>query len=305
MSTLAFFVNQLEDLDRTINEPLYNVSWGRDINIRKVSSATESTSFTRINYGAIGTTDATGLPWASSNSTAIPGISVNSEKITKPLRELRRELAYSNRDLEMSMSTGQSIDQQLYQGLTMDYQMSVDRMVYVGDTTVGATGLVNQASGVGISSLSSAGTWDNKTPDQILADINKLLQETWSQSGESLCPDKLLLAGDKFSTLVSKKVSDAGNVSILTFLEENSLSSKYNGRKLNIQPVKWLSNAGVGGTSRMVAYTNDQKRVRFPMAPISRSSIIQTGFGLVANYFWLLGELEIVYPESIRYADGI
>ena len=55
----------------------------------------------------------------------------------------------------------------------------------------------------------------------------------------------------------------------------------------------------------MVAYTNEETFVRFPMVPIMRQTAYYLGIKFFAPYLWLFGEMEVVYPETIRYADGI
>ena len=55
----------------------------------------------------------------------------------------------------------------------------------------------------------------------------------------------------------------------------------------------------------MVAYTNDESRVRFPMVPVRRETPYYQGIRFHAPYLWAFGEVEFVYPETVRYADGI
>lgn len=265
-STLAYYVNQLDNLDKKLYEPLYATTWGRDIKLRTgISMANESTSFIRSNIGSVGTQNATGKPWLAPNSTTLPGVSINGERIVLPLRLLGQEVSYTSVELERSQLLGQPIDQQKFDGLNILYQMSTDEMVYVGDTSVGATGLLNSdlvVSGSVANGAAGTSTWATKTPDEILADVNTLVEAAWAASGYSVCPDKLLLPPVQYAYIASQKISTAGNVSILTFLEDNSISLRVNGRKLDIQPVKWLTGRGTGGANRMVTYTNDENRVR-------------------------------------------
>ncbi len=94
-------------------------------------------------------------------------------------------------------------------------------------------------------------------------------------------------------------------MSILKFLQENCIALTINGKALDIQPVKWLVGRGVGPSDRMVAYTNDLDKIRFPMVPIRRETPYFQGIRYSAPYIWAFGEVEVVYPETIRYADGI
>lgn len=313
-SALAYYVNQLENLDKRLYQPLTSVSWGRDIKLRAgITMSNESTSFIRSSFAAAGTlASATaaggGMPWISAETTAIPGVSINGQKVVLPLRLLAREISFTSVELERSQLTGQPIDSQKTDALNTLYQMNTDQMVYIGSSDVGATGLVNCAD-VAIdpvaNGVSGSPLWVNKTPDEILADVNSLLSASWAASAYAVCPGKLLLPPAQFSYIASQKVSSAGNVSILKFLEENSISLKVNGKALDIQPVKWLTGAGVSSVDRMVVYTNEEDRVRFPMVPIRRETAYYQGIRFTAPYLWAFGEMEVVYPETVRYGDGI
>jgi hypothetical protein len=308
-STLAYYVNQLDNLDKKLYEPLFSVTWGRDIKLRSgITMANESTSFIRSTIGAVGTQNATGKPWISPNTTTLPGVSVNGERVVLPLRLLGQEVSYSSVELERSQLLGQPIDAQKFNALNTIYQMATDEMIYVGDSAVGAEGLVNSTlvtSGSVPNGTGGSPLWVNKTPDEILKDVNDMVTAAWQASGFSVCPDKLLLPPAQFAYISSQKISTAGYVSILTFLEDNSISLRVNGRKLDIQPLKWLTGRGAAGADRMVAYTNDEERVRFPMVPIRRETPYYLGIKFNAPYIWAFGEVEFVYPETAVYRDGI
>jgi len=115
----------------------------------------------------------------------------------------------------------------------------------------------------------------------------------------------VLLPPTQFAYISSQKVSTAGNVSILQFLEDNSISLRVNGRKLDIQPVKWLTGRGASGADRMVAYINQEDKVRFPMVPVRRETPYYLGIKFNAPYIWAFGEVEFIYPETVVYRDGI
>ncbi len=308
-STLAYYVNQLDNLDKKLHEPLYLTTWDRNIKLRTgITMANESTSFIRSTIGAVGTLNVTGKPWISPNTTTLPGISINGERVVLPLRLLGQEVSYSSVELERSQLLGQPIDAQKFSALHTIYQMAADEMVYIGDTGVGATGLVNSelvTSGAVVNGASASPLWTSKTPDEILKDVNDMITAAWSASGFAVCPDTLLLPPLQFAYIVSQKISSAGNVSIQTFLQDNSISLSVNGRGLEIRPLQWLTGRGASGANRMVAYTNDADRVRFPLVPIRRETPYYLGIKFNAPYIWAFGEVEFVYPETAIYRDGI
>lgn len=314
-SALAYFVNQLDNLDKRLYEPLTSVTWGRDIKLRPgITMSNESTSFIQSAFAAAATLNVEGgnaggnMPWLSAESTTIPGISINGNRIVQPLRLLGREITYTSVELERSQLTGQPIDVQKTDAMNTLYQMNTDQMVYVGSTDVSAVGLINNpaiTAGTVANGISGSPLWSLKTADEILADVNTLLEQTWAAAAFAVCPGKLLLPPANFSYIASQKVSSAGNVSILKFLKENSIALSINGVELDIQPVKWLTGAGVSASNRMVAYTNEENRVRFPMVPVRRETAYYQGIRFTAPYIWAFGQIEFVYPETVQYSDGI
>ena len=101
-------------------------------------------------------------------------------------------------------------------------------------------------------------------------------------------------------------------MSILEYLKNNTISNSINGKPLVIQPLKWLTGTtrggqgpGAGGADRMVAYTKDPMRVRFPLVPLQRTPVEYRDLRQLTTYFGRLGAVEIVYGETIGYRDGI
>ena len=303
-STLAYFVNQLDNFDQRLHEPLFSVTWGRDIKLRTgISMANESTSFTRSSFAGVGTQNATGKPWLAANSSTIAGVDVNGERIVTPLRLLGREISYTSVELERSQLLGQSIDTAKLSAMNNMYQMDTDEQVYIGDTFTGDKGLVNSTL-VSTANVTGA-AWASATADVILAQVNEILNAAWSATGFAVCPSELRIPPAQYSLISTRIVSTAGNQSILQYLAQNSIANNVNGRPLNIQPLKWLTGRGAGATDRMVAYSNQEDFVRFPMVPVRPETAYYSGIRFIAPYIWAFGAVEMVRPETVLYRDGI
>ena len=324
-STGAFLIGELERLDQTLHDPLFAVTWGRDIDLREdVTVADEVSSFTNSSFASPGGVVPGGKAWLSKDANQITGIALDIGKTTHPLFLWAMELKYTLPELASAQKLGRPIDVQKYDGLKMKYQGDVDEMVYIGDTTLSQIGLLNAttvqgaAAGSVVSStnVATAGPtsptgnttstkWIDKTPDAILADVNTLLTNCWTNSGWAIMPTELRLPPVQFGYLVSQKVSTAGNVSVLEFLRNNSLSNAAYGRPLNIQPVKWATGRGASSTDRMLAYTRERDRVRFPLVPLQRTPMEYRNLFQLCTYWGRLGCVEFVYPETLAYGDGI
>lgn len=308
----AFLIQELERLDQTLHEPLYTVTWPRDIDLREdVQMGDEASAWTISSFAAAGGINPTGKNWIGKDSSAISGISVDIGKSTLPMYLWGMELGFTVIELISSQQLGRPIDDQKYEGLKIKYNMDADAQMNVGDTGYGLNGLLNQSSSnvtnqaVVANGATGYTPWTSKTPDEMLFDVNTLVASTWGNSGWALVPPELRLPPIQFNYLLSQKVSTAGNVSILEFLRNNSLSNAHNGKPLNILPVKWLTGLGVASSNRMICYTRDKNRVRWPIVPLQRTPIQYKGIFQLTMYYGRLGAVETVYPETIGYADGI
>jgi hypothetical protein len=316
-STGSFLIGELERLDQTLHDPLVAVTWGRDIDLREdVTIADEVSSFTNSSFASAGGVIPTGKAWLSKDANQITGVALDIGKTTHPLYLWAMELKYTMPELASAQKIGRPIDVQKYDGLKLKYQMDVDEMVYIGDTSLGQKGLINNDTLVSFTNAAQAGAtsptgqttslkWIDKTPDAILADVNTALTQCWTNSGWAVMPTELRLPPVEFGYLVSQKVSSAGNVSVLEFLRNNSLSNAAYGRPLNIQPVKWLTGRGAGNTDRVFVYTKERDRVRFPLVPLQRTPLEFRNLYQITCYFGRLGCVEFVYPECCFSMDGI
>lgn len=302
-SSGAFLVHELERLDQTLNLPLTSQTWSRDIELREdVSIADEISSFTNTTFAAAGAPNSNGKNWISPLATAIPGINVNTEKQGFPLELWGMELGWTVIELNAAAQVGRPIDTQKYEGMQLKWNMDTDEQVYIGDTGKGAKGLLNLTQ---VTPTNATKTWSTSTVDEIRTSINQVLSNAWARSAYSKVPEDLLIPPEQFSLLASTIVSSAGNQSLLTYLETNTIAYHQNGKPLNIRPVKWVKGRGVGGTDRMVAYTNSKKFVRFPMVPLMSVPIQYRSLYQLVTYYGKLGAVEPVYPETLNYMDGI
>ena len=307
----AFLIGELERLDPTMHEPLYTVTWSRDIDLREdVSIADETSSFTNTTFAAAGGVQPAGKNWIGKDSNAIAGIALDIGKTASPLYLWGMELGFTIPELLSAQQLGRPIDSQKLEGIKIKHNMDIDEMVYKGDTTLGKYGLINNTSvttsgNVALGAASSR-LWINKTPMEIIDDINTLIEAVWAASGYAVCPKEVRLPPTQFAYIAAQDAGIAGAKSILTYIEENCIALKINGSKINIQPLKWLETANSGvGYQRILAYTKEKNRVRFPLVPLQRTPLEYRSIYQLTTYFGRLGVLEIPYPETIGYADGI
>lgn len=320
-STGAFLIGELERLDPTLHMPLSNVSWTRDIDVRTdVTLADEFSSFMLTNFGSASNLGAgqgirTGKAWMGKNTDQIGGVSVDTSKTPNPLTPWGLEVRFTVFELESAAKMGRPIDDQKLQALHLKHQMDTDEQVYVGDGSLNQTGLVNSVFVTNVSNVVNGGAasplWTSKTPDEILKDVNDGLQSAWVASGYAVMPKNILIPPAQFGFISTKTISSAGSTSILKYLLENNIVAASGQGTISIKPCKWCIGGGAGGTigtvgnDRMVIYTKEKQYVRFPMTQLQRTPVQFQSIYHMSTYYCRLGVVEVVYPETVAYRDGL
>ncbi|QUT14078.1 DUF2184 domain-containing protein [Rahnella inusitata] len=298
----AFLVGELERLDQTLNLPLVSYKWSRDMPLRSdVSIADELSSFTNTDLAAAGGVNPNGKNWIGKDSTALPTTNLLIERTAQPLLLWGMEIGWTLPELASAQQLGRPVDAQKYDAMQLKWNMDVDEQVYIGDADFGVTGLLNLSQ---ITPVAAAAAWTATTdPDVIVQDINLLLSSAWLSSGYAMCPRKVGMAPELFGLLSSKKVSSAGNISVLEYVKINCIAFQENGEPLEIVSMKWASKRGSAGAHRVVAYTQDEKYIRFPLVPLLNTQLEYRGIFQLTTYYGRVGQVETPYGNTIAYLD--
>ena len=215
-------------------------------------------------------------------------------------------------DNELLKTVGRSLDDILDKGIKLNWNKDLDTMTYEGYDSLDIHGLVNHPlveNEMAQAGAEGATEWKKKTPDEILEDINSVVVETWEDSEYDLTgmANHILIDPSNYAYIVTRKVSEAGNISILQYILENNIA-KNQGRDLMIYPCRWCTGAGASNKNRMVAYVNEKEKVRIDIPVMLGRVMTQPDVQQMAYltaYAGQIGQVKIMYYETIRYKDGI
>lgn len=196
------------------------------------------------------------------------------------------------------------------------YQFMYD-LTLTGDLEKGMGGLINYP-GVTATTAPNDGTggstyWvdangvGQKTPAQIVRDINIAIQGVNFQTKGIVLADTLLLPPEALDYIASTPYSATTMETILSFVARNNRYTLETGRPLTIRAIRGLSTGGAANDGRMVAYRNDPNEVQLhlPM-PHRFEPVYQDGpFNFVVPGIFRTGGVEIMSTEAFRYVDGI
>ena len=306
---MAFLEGELEKRDPKVREPLTSVTWPRDIVAETGGGWVDFTSTMNVDYATSGANDGSLVGGATD---VITTVQANVNKDIFRVFTWAQAMKIPFVDSQKFQTIGRSIDSILDKGIRLNYNKSIDQLVYQGFKNVGITGLVNDDNVV--SSLAPEGAsgdtlWSAKTVDEILWDINKALTEAWAASeyDESAIANHILLPPAKYAYIQSTRIGTSGDESILSYILKNNLAVNQ-GKSLTIVPCRWCTGAGTGGKDRMVVYVNDKDFLYFDLpVPLTRAMTqpVALQFAYVTIYAAQMGQIKWMYYQPARYVDGI
>ncbi len=177
--------------------------------------------------------------------------------------------------------------------------------------TKGFYGITNQP-GVTAGDAAATGTgssteWADKTPGQIMSDVNGLISGVFTGSNTVEMVDTVLLPYTQMHDIGTRQLSENTETTILEWLRTNNVYTMETGQPLAMRGIRGLEAAGDGGTARMVGYRNDEEvlRLNMPM-PFRFFPVWQTGpFRFEVPGAFRLGGVDVSLPGAMRYVDGI
>ena len=317
---MAFLESELEKRDPKVREPLTSVTWMRDIVARTGGGWVEFTSQFFVDYQTTGP-NMYGLMGGQTNN--VPTMQADIRKDAYPVVNWGNVNKVTFIDLKKTQNIGRALDEILDKGIRLNYNKAIDYVVYVGFGSsyglVNDTAVTNTAAAAG---ASGSTIWINKTPDEILYDINTVLVNTWSASQYDVTgmADYILVPPSQYAQL-TRPMTVGGFESIMAYVLKNNIAVGQ-GRDLQILPSRWCigaNNGGpngdssftyttLGGGDRMVGYVNEEDKVHFDITvPINRAltqpSVLDQAY--LTLYLAQIGVVKKLYTQPFLYIDGI
>ena len=308
----AFLTSELEKRDPMIRKPLTSFTYPRDIVIETGGGWVDYVSAMSVAYGMTGGAESS--PVTAGGANGIPIVQASVDKGVYKAHVFAAALRVMFQDMQHSNYIGRSLGNLLQDGVRMAYDKHMDANVYVGLTAYGTTGLVNNHDAVHTTAASNGQTpsstkWKDKTPEQILKDVNDALTAAWAANeyDPSAIPNHILLPYEQYLYIMTTKVTDLATETIYDFLMKNNAATKAGG-DLFIGATRWCKGVGTSGGDRMVVYNNDRRFVKMdelvPLARImSQPNVANVCYDTA--YMANISEVQLFYPTSIRYVDGI
>lgn len=249
--------------------------------------------------------------WFNHLSRDVPNADVNMTQHTHQIEMGAIGYRYSTEELGYASRVGVQLGVERAASARRAYEEFIDDLVRVGSTDKAMTGLFNNGS-VSAANVAADGTgssrlWSDKTPIQILRDINEALTSVYTGTRRVEIANTLLLPIAAFTYIATTPMAAESNMTILDWLMKGNVYTATTGQPLTIRAVNGLEDAGASNTGRMIVYRKSPETAKLHLpVPLRFLRPMQSGPMVfeVPGYF-KTGGVEIRLPGAFRYRDGI
>lgn len=266
------------------------------------------------------TSDATGrAEWQSGYAKDVPMADVTQGMQTRSFNLAAIGYQWNIEEVNTTLGfPGASLPDRRARAARLAYMKFMYDLVVKGDSTKGLGGLINY-SGVTVTDAPAVGTsgstlWvdangvGQKTPQQIVNDINIMLMGVYLGTEEIELADTILLPHEALTYINSTPMSAITDETIMSFVRRTNIYTQTTGRQLDIRGLRALSRAAADGVSgRAVAYKNDAEFVKLHLPlphrflPVYQSGPLQWEIPGIFR----TGGVEMMTTKSIRYLDKV
>ena len=329
-SSFAFLQSQLELLDTDLVRPLQAVTHKRDIPVEVGGGFPEFIAAFASNYATTGT-QFYGLQ--GTNNTEIPEAQADIQKGIWKTYTWAMGMTITWIDLqrmETVQRTGGAVPfslQELYEdSVETNWVKALDFVTYAGFQ--GDPGILNNTNipEYTVDAGASGSTnWSKKSPTEILADVNKALNQTVQNSGyaaEEGMADHCLIPYTQFAFLTQPMAIGGAAVatSTIKYIEENCVAAHHGVKfKIDFLPNPWISGIGTGNTAgagvtgtgldRAFFYKNHKKSLYLKIPqPMTQAMTVQTtraGGAFETMFAGCISQPIYKRTQTAVYADGI
>lgn len=306
----AFLVSELEKRDPLIRKPLTSITYPRDIPIQTGGGWVDYVSAMTVASGITGGSGSGPVHAGGANS--LPIVQVNMDKGIFKAHIFAAALRVMFVDMQKAGFVGRPLDQLLQEGMRLAYDKHMDEHTYMGLEDYGTTGLLNNSdiTETTVSDNGSGSThWADKTPRQILDDVNSGILTVWeaAEYDPSALPNHILLPYAQYAHILNTPVTDLATETIFDYIQKNNVSVK-NGGSLYIGAARWCKGAGTEGMDRMAVYVNSERFLKLDeLVPLNRVMTAPNAAEVCYDtaYMANVSEVQIFYPQTMLYLDGV
>lgn len=156
----------------------------------------------------------------------LPRADIRGKEYTTQVKSIGVSYGYDIQEIRAALYVGRSLTQRQANAARRANDQKINRLAWFGDNTYRILGLVNNtnvpANFVSADGIGGTTQWVNKTPDQILADMNQLANSIPFVTKGVEMPNTLLLPIAQYTLIASTPRSSVSDTTILEYFIQNN-----------------------------------------------------------------------------------
>lgn len=237
----------------------------------------------------------------------LPRADVKGKETTIPVRSVGTSYGYNLDEIQASQLTGASLDQRRANASRRAVEQVINTVAFFGDETSGLPGLFSNPN-VPTGNVVDAGSgteWVNKTPEEILFDINDGFSDIYESTNMVEQGTTLALPPAQWSHIMTTPRSANSDTTIAAYVVANSPFLNSIDDIIPLNECKASNNPHLS-TDAMVIYDRnpDKMQLEIPVE-LEYLPVQQTNLEFVVPGRSRLAGLNIYYPMSINILTGI
>lgn len=166
--------------------------------------------------------DSTGIAKIISNyADDLPTADVKGKEFTSMLKSIGNTYEYSIEDIRAAQFAGKPLEQRKANSAARAHMELMNKLAFFGDADHGIQGWLGNANIPSAAVADNAGatskTWANKTPDEIIKDLNAAIGSIRELSKDAERPNTVVLPIAQHQLISSKRMADGSDTTILQF----------------------------------------------------------------------------------------
>lgn len=237
----------------------------------------------------------------------LPRADVAGKETFIPVRSVGISYGYNLDEIQSSQLTGAALDQRRANAARRANEQTTNDVAFFGDVSSGLPGLFDNPNiPTGAVVDPGAGTeWVNKTPDEILFDINDAFADIFETTKMVESGNTLLLPPNQWSYIMSTPRASNSDTTIAQYIAQNSPFLKSIDDIIAVNECAAANNPELS-TDAMVVYDRNPDKLQLEIpVELEMLPVQQKNLEFLIPGRSRLGGLNIYYPLSLNILTGI
>jgi hypothetical protein len=240
----------------------------------------------------------------------LPRSDIKGKEFTVPVRSIGASYGYSLQEIRAAQFAGRNLEQRKANAARRAVEQKINKVGFFGDEEFGLTGFLNNPnitrSAAALNAGATSTKWSNKTPDEILKDMNDAVNGVVDLTNGVEAPNTMLLPIEQYTYIASTARSANSDTTILQYFLTNNPFIQ------TVDHLYELKGAGLGadaldaGEDMMIVYDNSPDKLTFEIPqPFEQFQIEQRGLEYLVPCHARVSSVIIYYPLSVAVVEGI